>query len=90
MTKNELLNINLPKLYEENLIKITPGLDNIPELPDWVNKGRKIEEYRKFQVLIVIESTKAMLKENSGELSPEELKQINEIIQKRIKEYNEL
>lgn len=88
--KEKLLNLKLPKLYKENLIELEEGLDIVPSLPEWISKGRQINQYKKMQLLVTIEGTKSMLNKYLKELSSEEIKQVNETIEKSILEYNEL
>ncbi len=86
--KEKLLNLKLPKIYEENLFVYKLGLDNCPEWIDAIKKGWTREEYEKLNKLIQIERLKYIL--NNEELKKVEIKQINKLINKAIKEYNKM
>lgn len=86
--KEKLLNLKLPKIYEENLFVYELGLDNSPEWIDAIKKGWTRQEYEKLNKLIQIERLKYIL--NDEELKKVEIKQINKLINKAIKEYNKM
>ena len=94
MGKKELIDFKLPEKYADNLIKIDDGLDNIPELIDFISCGKTIEEYKKFAIYMNIEYTKHILKEYEyeceSELSDEERNMLQQTIKNMIEEYNSL
>lgn len=92
MGKKELIDFKLPDKYADNLIKIDDGLDNIPELIDFISCGKTIEEYKKFAIYMNIEYTKHNLKEYEYEskLSDEERNMLQQTIKNMIEEYNSL
>lgn len=92
MGKKELIDFKLPEKYADNLIKIDDGLDNIPELIDFISCGKTIEEYKKFAIYMNIEYTKHNLKEYEyeSELSDEEINMLQQTIKNMIEEYNSL
>ncbi|WP_343348285.1 hypothetical protein [Terrisporobacter petrolearius] len=92
MNKKELIDFKLPEKYADNLIKIDDGLDNIPELIDFISCGKTIEEYKKFAIYMNIEYTKHNLKEYEceSELSDEEINMLQQTIKNMIEEYNSL
>ncbi|MBU8567577.1 hypothetical protein KM914_14230 [Virgibacillus pantothenticus] len=88
--KDQLLNLTLPKKYKENLIQYTPGLDNVPE---WIDlPGYTKEQYKKLTILVSIEDMKYTLDEamKDNEITQDEIELTKQMIDARIKEYNEL
>lgn len=90
--KDKFLNLKLPDKYIEGLVKYEEGLDNIPEWIDLQKKGWAFEEYLKLEKLIEIEYMKYHLNEykEDDEIELEEIKEAEQLIEKAIKEYNEM
>lgn len=86
----KMLKIKLPKLYSDNIVEFEEDMDDLPSLSEWISEGRSVEEYNKVQILLRIENSKALLKENLYELSSEEIREIRDGIKKMIEEYNEV
>lgn len=88
--KEQLLKLTLPKKYKENLFQYTPGLDNVPE---WIDlPGYTKEQYKKLTILVSIEDMKHTLDEamKDNEITQDEIELTKQMIDARIKEYNEL
>lgn len=83
--KQKLLNIQFPNQYQEGILEIEEGLDNIPELIDYLEAGRSKAEYEKFQQLYFIETMKKCLEEARIE---DEQKEVRLCIAEAIREYN--
>lgn len=90
--KEKLLKLKMPKQYEENLFVYEEGLDNSPEWIELQRLGWSLQEYSKLQKLIEIEYMKYRLNDeiNDNTVTPEEIKEINELIEDAIKEYNKI
>lgn len=90
--KEELLKIKLPQKYKEGLINYKEGLDNIPDWPELSEKGYTWDEHLKLNKLIEIEHMKHSLNDllEDDELTEEEIQEARILIQKSIKEYNEM
>lgn len=90
--KSVLLQLKLPLKYQEGLFEYQEGLDNIPEWPALQKKGYTWDEHLKFNKLVSIEAMKYRLIEDKedGNITSDEIKIIEEIIDQAIKEYNEM
>ena len=90
--KEELLNIKLPQYYKEGLIKYEEGIDNIPTWIEFSEKGYSKEQFKKMSLLVVIEATKNTLNEaiEEDEITEDEIKEAEELIQKKVIEYNNI
>lgn len=86
----KILKLKLPKLYIDNIIEFEEEVDEFPSLSEWISEGRNIDEYNKVQLLLRIENSKTLLKENLYELSSEEIREVRDSIKKMIEEYNEI
>lgn len=89
--KDMLFNLELPKKYKEGLFEYVPMIDGYPELID-KPEGYSNEKFNKLTKLIQIEMLKYNFNEAkmNDELSTEEIKEIKQIIEKTINEYNEM
>ena len=90
--KDKLLEINLSEEYREGLIDYKIGLDNIPDWPMLQSHGWTFKEHLKLEKLIGIEHMKYSLNEaiEDDEIMEEEVKEVKLLIEKSIKEYNEM
>lgn len=90
--KEDLLNLKLPKKYEEGLFKYELGLDNMPDWPEFLKNGWSFQDYMKLEKLVGIEHMKYILNDaiEDGEVSEEEIKELRELIEDAIKGYNEM
>lgn len=90
--KEQLLKIKLPKKYEEGLIDYKVGLDNVPDWLELSKKGYTWDEHMKLNKLAEIETMKNSLNEaiEDNEITEEEIKESKILIEKAIKEYNEI
>lgn len=90
--KKELMNLELPERYIENLFEYRYTLDGVPEWVDFAREGYSMQKYRKFSKLYIIESMKYHLKEaiQDDEINDDEVVEVNKLIQEAIQEYNEM
>ena len=90
--KKELLNLDLPDKYKEGIINYSLGIDNVPDLPTFLKHGRTRKEYLKLEQLVHIEDMKYSLAEDikDNEFTEEEIKEIKQLIDKAIEEYNNM
>lgn len=61
--KTELMNLELPELYIENLFEYRYTLDGVPEWIDFAREGYSMQKYHKFSKLYTIERMKYILNE---------------------------
>lgn len=86
--KNKILQIRPPKQYQEGLLDIEEGIDNIPELIEYLKNGFSMEEARKMSILVRIELIKRSCEfevEKDGEIQ-----EVKKEIQLLITEYNQI
>ena len=90
--KEKLLELKMPRQYEENLFVYEEGLDNSPEWIELQQMGWSLQEYLKLQQLIAIECMKYKLNDyiDDNMVTPEEIEEMNELIEDAIKEYNKI
>ena len=90
--KEKLLELKMPKQYEENLFVYEEGLDNVPDWIQLKQLGWSLQEYSKLQKLVEIEYMKYRLNDdiNNNVVEEEEIKEINDLIKNAIEEYNEI
>lgn len=90
--REQLLNLELPSKYKENLIQYTPTIDGVPEWIDFAEKGYSMQKYHKFTKLYAIEYMKFHLDEaiKENEVSDSELTEARKLIEEAISEYNEM
>lgn len=84
--KENLLNIKLPKKYEEGLFKYEEGIDSIPEWPMLQKNGWTFQEHLKLHKLVEIEHMKYLL----DEVSEDEMEEVTKLINNAINEYNQM
>lgn len=89
--KKKLFELELPKIYQEGLFEYKPMIDGYPELIDRP-KGYSYEKFCKLNKLIQIELLKYNINEarKNMELTAEEIKEAEFLIEEAINEYNEL
>lgn len=90
--KEELLKLKLPEKYEENLFEFRESLDGVPDWNDLQPLGYTKEMFQKFNLLVSIERTKYLLKldQEFNQISEDEILVVKEIIEQKIKEYNQI
>lgn len=90
--KEELIKLKLPKEYKEGLFEYKLGLDNVPDWPTLQKHGWTLKEHLKLESLVGIEHMKYSLKESidDNEVTDEEIKECQKMIQEAIKEYNQM
>ncbi|HAT4348523.1 hypothetical protein [Clostridium perfringens] len=90
--KEELIKLKLPKEYKEGLFEYQIGLDNVPDWPTLQKLGWTFKEHLKLEALVGIEHMKYSLKEaiNDNEITEEEIKECNKIIEANIDKYNKM
>lgn len=86
------MNLDLPDVYEENLFKYVPGIDNVPDYIDLIFKGYSMEKCDKLLKLVSIEHTKYTLNEaiKDGSVSEDEVEYGKQVIAELIEEYNKM
>lgn len=90
--KKELMNLELPERYIENLFEYRFTLDGVPEWIDFAREGYSMQKYWKFSKLYTIETMKYFLNEaiQDDEIDHDEMVEANKLIQEAIQEYNEM
>ncbi|WP_374966486.1 hypothetical protein [Lysinibacillus sp. RS5] len=90
--KKELMNLELPELYVENLFEYRFTIDVVPEWIDFAREGYSMQKYRKFSKLYTIERMKYILNEaiQDDVINDDEMVEANKLIQEAIQEYNEM
>lgn len=88
--KKRILSIRPPQFYEDNFVEYVEGLDNYPDLPNYLQSGYTRIEASKMELLIHIEHMKKILKENVEEMSSEEEKELRNYINEMTQEYNQI
>lgn len=88
----DILKVKPPKLYEKGYIKYEEGLDIQPNWPKLMKHGYTFEEHLKLSKIFAIEGAKYTLKEaiEDNEISKDEIKEVEDLIERLIKEYNEM
>lgn len=88
--KEELIKLKLPKEYKEGLFEYEIGLDNVPNWPTLQKAGWSFKDHLKLETLVGIEHMKYSLKEavEDDEITEEEIKECEKMIDNAIKEYN--
>ena len=85
--KKELMNLELPELYIENLFEYRSTIDGVPEWIDFAREGYSMQKHRKF-----FERMKYILNEASQDdvINDDEMVEANKLIQEAIQEYNDM
>lgn len=88
---NSILNIRPTKEYRQGILTLDEGMDNIPELIDYLSAGYTRKEAEKMNILVRIELMNSHLKKTDlKETDEEEINAFKKEIETLIKEYNEL
>lgn len=88
---NTTLKTKPPEKYKEGVLTVEEGMDNIPELIDYINAGYTKYEAEKMNLLVRIELMREQLiKVNLNEVADKEIRDFTRKIEGLINEYNEL
>lgn len=90
--KKEILGLKVPKQYKPDLISYQDGLDNVPEIPDYLANGFTLLEAKKIDKLVSIERLKYYYNSamSDNEVNEFEIAEFKKEIESAIEEYNQM